>query len=168
TPLGIIASSFNVGLAAAGTETGRNLAGNSPFTAKASLIRYWKKKVSTDLPSSFFLNKASPLDALELAKFSELAGQQSLSAQLPSFCKAADLFCFPDAATSLAKHTKDVNFAEYKFQNFTNYGTGRHGGIDAFKNYTNNETFPDDTSGATAVTPPDTTISSPITPSAPL
>lgn len=140
-----IASSFNVGVAGAG-KSSRKLAGDSPFTAKASLIRYWKKQVSSDLPKPwFFLNKASPLDAVQLATFSKLADQNSLSTQLPAFCSKANLICFPDLSPSLEKHTKDVNFASYSFQNFTNYGTDHTGGVDSFKNYTNGENLPVDT-----------------------
>lgn len=137
-----IASSFNVGHAGGG----RKLAGDSPFTAKASLIRYWKKQVSSDLPKPwFFLNKASPLDAVHLATFSKLADQNSLSTQLPAFCSKANLICFHDLSPSLEKHTGDVNFVSYSFQNFTNYGNQRVGGVDSFKNYTNDENLPVDT-----------------------
>ncbi|CAI9092916.1 OLC1v1028283C1 [Oldenlandia corymbosa var. corymbosa] len=138
-----VASSFNVSLGS--KEIGRKLAEESPFTAKASFIRYWKKQVSTNLPKSFFLDKASPLDAVQLATFSKLADQNSLSIRLPTFCKQADLFCFPDVGTSLEKHSQDVNFAEYNLQNFTNYGTNRLGGVDSFKNYTNDDNLPVDT-----------------------
>ncbi|XP_027153530.1 polygalacturonase-1 non-catalytic subunit beta-like [Coffea eugenioides] len=139
-----IAPSFSVGIAGAG-KSGRRLAGDSPFTAKASLIRYWKKQVSNDLPKPwFFLNKASPLDAVQLATFSKLADQNSLPAQLPAFCSKANLICFPDLSPSLEKHTGDVNFASYSFRNFTNYGTNRAGGVDSFKNYTNGENIPVD------------------------
>ncbi|KAL3511296.1 hypothetical protein ACH5RR_030697 [Cinchona calisaya] len=137
------ASSFNVGMA--GTR-GRKLAENSPFTAKASVIRYWKKQVSNNLPKPwFFLNKASPLDAVQLATFSKLADQNSLSTQLPDFCSKANLICFPELSPSLKKHTGDVNFASYFLQNFTNYGTDRAGGVDSFKNYTNGDNLPVDT-----------------------
>ncbi|KAL3501191.1 hypothetical protein ACH5RR_035640 [Cinchona calisaya] len=141
-----IASSFNLGLARAGKNGGRKLVGDSPLTAKSSLIRYWKKQVSSDLPKPwFFLNKASPLDAVQLAKFSKLADQNSLSTQLPAFCSKANLLCFHDLSPSLEKHTGDVNFATYNLQNFTNYGNERTGGVDSFKNYTNGDNTPIDT-----------------------
>ncbi|CAI9092911.1 OLC1v1028269C1 [Oldenlandia corymbosa var. corymbosa] len=143
-----ISSSFNVGLAGGGTIGGRRLllGGDNPFTAKASLIRYWKKQVSNNLPKPWFLlNKASPLDAVQLATFSKLADQNTLSAQLLNFCSKADLLCFPDLAAGLEKHDKDVNFAHYSFENFTNYGSGHAGGVDSFKNYTNDENLPVDT-----------------------
>ncbi|KAL3501193.1 hypothetical protein ACH5RR_035642 [Cinchona calisaya] len=140
-----LASSFNEGLAEAKKDVGRKLAGESPFTAKASLIRYWKKHVSNDLPKPWFLlNKASPLNAVQLATFSKLADQKSLSTQLPSFCSKANLLCFPDISPSLEKHRQDVNFATYSDKNFTNYGTNRPGGLDSFKNYSKDENIPFD------------------------
>ncbi|KAK9060255.1 hypothetical protein SSX86_020959 [Deinandra increscens subsp. villosa] len=114
-------------------------ASEDPFTPKAYLIRYWKKQISNDLPQpSFLIEKASPLTAVQSAAFSKLAGDQtSLSTNLPSFCSAANLLCFPDVGPSLEKHSGDVNFKEYSEQNFTNYGSGRLGGSDSFKNYSN-------------------------------
>ncbi|KAD1846315.1 hypothetical protein R6Q59_011927 [Mikania micrantha] len=117
------------------------LAGKSDdlFTPKAYVIRYWKKQISNDLPQpSFLIEKASPLTAVQSASFSKLAGDRnSLATNLPSFCSAANLFCFPDVGPSLEKHSSDVNFREYSERNFTNYGSGRLGGTDAFKNYSN-------------------------------
>lgn len=124
---------------------GRKLGGENPFTAKASVIRYWKKQISNDLPKPWFLlNKASPLDAVQLASFSKLADQNSLSTKLPTFCSKANLLCFPDLSPSLEKHENDVNFATYNFRNFTNYGTSRTGGFDSFKNYSDGENVPID------------------------
>ncbi|KAI7756733.1 hypothetical protein M8C21_021144 [Ambrosia artemisiifolia] len=110
-----------------------------PFTPKAYLIRYWKKQISNDLPKpSFLINKASPMTAVQSAAFSKLAGDQTaLATNLPSFCSAGNLLCFPEVGPSLEKHSGDVNFKEYSEKNFTNYGSGRLGGSDAFKNYSN-------------------------------
>nr|XP_043640274.1 polygalacturonase 1 beta-like protein 3 [Erigeron canadensis] len=110
---------------------------DDPFTPKAYIIRYWKKQISNDLPKpTFLIEKSSPLTAIQTASFSKLAGDQtSLSANLPSFCSAANLLCFPDVAPSLEKHSGDVNFKLYSDKNFTNYGSGRLGGSDSFKNY---------------------------------
>ncbi|CAI9109185.1 OLC1v1008960C2 [Oldenlandia corymbosa var. corymbosa] len=129
--LAIIASShFNVVLAEArGKDIGRNSAGNSPYTAKASLIRYWRNKVSsTSLPNPSFLNKASPLDAIQMAKFSEFADdQQLMSDQFSNFCKAAYLFCFHDEGTSLTNDSKEYSesaagrFPDYR-NLFRHYG----------------------------------------------
>lgn len=137
---------MQVGLAVNGKVSGRKLAGDNPFTAKASVIRYWKKQISNDLPKPWFLlNKASPMDAVQLATFSKLADENSLSTQLPTFCSKANLLCFPDVSPSLEKHEKDVNFVSYDYQNFTNYGTSRTGGFDSFKNYSDGENIPVDT-----------------------
>ncbi|CAI9092915.1 OLC1v1028273C1 [Oldenlandia corymbosa var. corymbosa] len=95
--------------------------------------------VSTNSPpNSILLDKASPLDAVELATFSRLADQNSLSTKLHTFCKQANLFCFPE------KHNKDVNFAVYERQNFTNYGNDPQGAVDSFKNYTDYDALPID------------------------
>ncbi|KAL7133087.1 hypothetical protein ABFS83_12G117300 [Erythranthe nasuta] len=138
-----ISSFFNVGVAAGGDSTA---AGENPFTPKGYLIRYWKKQISNDLPKpEFLLSKASPLNAAQFAAFSKLAADQnSLSTQLPEFCAKADLLCFPDLTPSLEKHSSDVNFATYRNKNFTNYGTGRPGGVDAFSGYSEGENLPID------------------------
>ncbi|XP_061372333.1 polygalacturonase 1 beta-like protein 3 [Gastrolobium bilobum] len=111
----------------------------NPFTPKAFAIRYWDKQVLNKLPKpSFLLSKASPLSAVDSATFAKLAANNTLSTRLPEFCSAAHLLCFPDVRSSLQKHTKDANFAVYNdAQNFTNYGTRRPGGVDSFKNYSN-------------------------------
>ncbi|KAF5778139.1 putative BURP domain-containing protein [Helianthus annuus] len=127
----LIFSSINVFLVAGAAE--------DPFTPKAYLIRYWKKQISNDLPKpSFLIEKASPMTAVQSAAFSKLAGDQNaLSSNLPSFCSAGNLLCFPEVGPSLEKHSGDVNFKEYSEKNFTNYGSGRLGGSDSFKNYSN-------------------------------
>ncbi|CAK7332689.1 unnamed protein product [Dovyalis caffra] len=136
-------SLLNVNYAAGGSSDSGN--GESPFTAKASLIRYWNKEIRTVLPkSAFLLSKASPLSPVDLATFAKLASQNALSTQLPAFCSSAKLFCFPDLSPSLEKHDQDSHFAIYNNRNFTNYGTGRAGGADSFKNYSDGENIPVD------------------------
>ncbi|KAI3696511.1 hypothetical protein L1987_79529 [Smallanthus sonchifolius] len=127
----LIFSSINVFVFAGKSE--------DPFSPQAYVNRYWKKQISNDLPKPLFLmEKVSPLTAVQSAAFSKLAGDQnSLSTNLPSFCSAANLLCFPDVGPSLEKHSGDVNFKEYSEKNFTNYGSGRLGGLDSFKNYSN-------------------------------
>ncbi|KAK4376863.1 hypothetical protein RND71_003159 [Anisodus tanguticus] len=110
----------------------------NPFTPKGYLIRYWKKKVSNDLPKPWFLlNKASPLNAAQYATYTKLvADQNALTTQLQSFCSSANLMCAPDLAPSLEKHSGDVHFSTYGDKNFTNYGTKVFGeGFNSFKNY---------------------------------
>ncbi|XP_004509821.1 polygalacturonase 1 beta-like protein 1 [Cicer arietinum] len=111
----------------------------NPFTPKAFVIRYWDRVIKNNLPKpSFIISKASPLSASDAAAFTKHAAANTLSTKLPEFCSAAHLLCFPDVNPSLAKHTKDAKFAVYNdAQNFTNYGTNRPGGIDSFKNYSN-------------------------------
>ncbi|OAY34550.1 polygalacturonase 1 beta-like protein 3 [Manihot esculenta] len=119
------------------------LAGDSPFTPKAYLIRYWDKEIHSNLPkSTFILSKASPLNAVDAATFTKLASQNALSTKFPAFCSSAKLFCFPDLAPSLDKHDGNSNFAVYFDKNFTNYGTDSVNGVDSFKNYSDGENIP--------------------------
>ncbi|KAI3467529.1 hypothetical protein Pfo_024192 [Paulownia fortunei] len=140
SPLSI--TKLSVRVVAAGEST----AGENPFTPKGYLMRYWKKQISNDLPKAeFLLKKASPLTAAQYATFSKLADQNSLSTQLPDFCSKANLLCFPDLSPSLEKHNGNVNFASYLNKNFTNYGTDRLGGVDAFRSYSDGDNVPVDT-----------------------
>ncbi|GMI70763.1 polygalacturonase 2 [Hibiscus trionum] len=129
-------SCFTVAFGAAGDSS----ASENPFTPKASFVRYWNKHLNREIPNThFLLSKVSPLTAVESASFSKLAAQNHLDSRLPSFCSAAKLFCFPDLAASLEKHSSDANFAIYLDKNFTNYGSGSLGGADTFKNYSEND-----------------------------
>ncbi|XP_047153302.1 polygalacturonase 1 beta-like protein 3 [Vigna umbellata] len=115
----------------------------NPFTPKAYAIRYWDKEIRSTLPKPpFLLSKASPLSAAESAAFVKLAAQNALDQRLPEFCASAKLLCFPEVGSSFEKHDKDANFAVYRDKNFTNYGTGRPGGVDSFKNYSEGENIP--------------------------
>ncbi|PHU02838.1 hypothetical protein BC332_28089 [Capsicum chinense] len=116
----------------------------NPFTPKAYSIRYWNKQISNQLPKPWFLlNKASPLNAAQFAKYSKLAGdEESLSKQIQSFCILANLLCFPDISSSLEKHGQDVQFSSYMSKNFTNYGNKLPGGFDSFKKYAENDNLP--------------------------
>ncbi|KAM6594302.1 hypothetical protein CsatA_002005 [Cannabis sativa] len=129
----------------------------NPFTAKASLIRYWKNHISNDLPKpNFFLSKASPLGPTDSAILAKLADDpDSLSARFNSFCSSAHLLCFSnddvseqqkdDQSTSLDDAvSKDANFATYTNRNFANYGAARRGGADSFKNYSDELNSPND------------------------
>ncbi|KAF1874621.1 hypothetical protein Lal_00007235 [Lupinus albus] len=136
----LFSSSFTIGFATVAGED------KNPFTPKAYLIRYWDKEIRNNLPKpSFLFSKASTLNAVDAAAFSKLAavdGGVALSTRLPEFCAAAKLLCFPDLQPSLEKHDKDSNFAVYQDKNFTNYGTGRPGGLDSFKNYSDDSNIP--------------------------
>ncbi|KAJ8569798.1 hypothetical protein K7X08_006375 [Anisodus acutangulus] len=133
----LLFSQLSLSVVVAGNGDNSSESGN-PFTPKGYLIRYWKKKVSNDLPKPWFLlNKASPLNAAQYATYTKLvADQNALTTQLQSFCSSANLMCAPDLAPSLEKHSGDVHFSTYGDKNFTNYGTKVFGeGFNSFKNY---------------------------------
>lgn len=114
----------------------------NPFTPKAYSIRYWKKQISNNLPKPWFLlNKASPLNAAQFAKYSS-GDAESLSKEIQSFCSSANLLCFPDISSSLEKHGQDVQFSSYMSKTFTNYGNKLPGGFDSFKKYAENDNLP--------------------------
>ena len=123
-------------------------AGENPFTAKASLIRYWNRQISNDLPKPpFLLSKASPLSAVDSAVLCKLASQNALSSHLSSFCSAAKLFCAFDSdsdseLSSGRTQANDANFAVYSNRGFANYGGSRIGGVDSFKNYSDGLNMP--------------------------
>lgn len=133
---------------------------DSPFTAKASLIRYWNKHISPNNhhlpkqpPPSFLLSKSSPLTAVDSAVLTKLATQNALSAHLDSFCSSANLYClFDDSSSSLPtshavrpkRDQEDANFASYSNKRFANYGADRLGGVDSFTNYSDRVNSADD------------------------
>ncbi|PKI42694.1 hypothetical protein CRG98_036976, partial [Punica granatum] len=116
----------------------------NPFTPKAYVIRYWNKRITSNLPQPppFLLSKASPMNMVDAAAFTELAAQGAISSHLPAFCAAARLLCFPELSPSLDKHDKDSNFTTYIQRNFTNYGTGKLGGMDSFSGYADGANMP--------------------------
>ncbi|CAI9767334.1 unnamed protein product [Fraxinus pennsylvanica] len=129
-------SCFSVTLADSRVKKG------NPFTARASLVRYWKKHISNNLPKpSFLLSKSSPLSAVDSAFFTKLATQNALSSHLPAFCATADLFCLLDSKPTLQTHEDDPNFAHYTNKNFAAYGSSSLGGVDVFKNYSQGVNF---------------------------
>ncbi|KAL2539529.1 putative polygalacturonase non-catalytic subunit [Abeliophyllum distichum] len=114
----------------------------NPFTARASLVRYWKKHISNNLPKpSFLLSKSSPLSAVDSAIFTKLATQNALSSHLSTFCATADLFCLLDSKSIIENLKNDANFAHYTNKNFANYGSSGLGGVDVFKNYSQGVNF---------------------------
>ncbi|KAJ0049171.1 hypothetical protein Pint_15424 [Pistacia integerrima] len=140
-------SSFNVYCDRA-SETKQDISSrDNPFTSKASLIRYWNTHVSSDLPKPppFLLSKASPLNAVDLAKLTKVATGNSLSSKLDAFCSLANLICSFDSQSDAFKRTsRDADFAGYTNKNFVTYGSGRLGGIDSFKNYSDGINQPND------------------------
>ncbi|CAO2829252.1 unnamed protein product [Amaranthus hypochondriacus] len=133
----LLFSSF-VDPATAGGPSGEN-----PFSPRAFAIRYWNNKIYKVPRPEFLLRKVSPLTASDSVRFTQLASQNSLPTHLDSFCKLANLFCFPDPTNSLSsKHSPDGKFSVYSDQNFTNYASGAAGGFNSFKNYSDNENEP--------------------------
>ncbi|XP_020589076.1 BURP domain-containing protein 12-like [Phalaenopsis equestris] len=116
----------------------------NPFTEKAALLRYWKRKIpnSSPHPAPFLVSKLTPLSISDAAKFSALAASDpfKLSTILPRFCSAAALLCTAELNPSLASHPRDSAFSGYDNSNFSNYGTDAGGGASSFKNYFGNET----------------------------
>ncbi|XP_010028282.2 polygalacturonase 1 beta-like protein 3 [Eucalyptus grandis] len=118
----------------------------NPFAPKAAFLRYWKAQLSGGgAPPPFLLSKASPLSAAAAAQLAKLAAGSTLASHLRLFCSLADLFCSFDEG--LRSHRKDVdedvNFAVYANKRFAGYGTGRLGGADSFKNYSEGLNTPD-------------------------
>ncbi|XP_077244068.1 polygalacturonase 1 beta-like protein 2 [Tasmannia lanceolata] len=135
-----LSSSFSVSIAFNG-----GMVISNPFTPKASLIRYWNRQILNNSPKpSFLLSKASPLTAVKSAIFQKLAEDNTLSSHLQAFCSSANLFCFIDSSPSLEKHGEGSNFALYSNKNFTDYGPARLGGVDSFKNYSDEVNIPVD------------------------
>ncbi|KAL8118311.1 polygalacturonase 1 beta-like protein 2 [Apium graveolens] len=130
----ILVSYFSTVSLGATTSTSTTLkTKENPFTAKASLIRYWNKHIYNNIPQPpFLLSKASPLSAVDTAFFTKLAAQKSLPAHISAFCSSANLFCITSYDHP---NPKDSNFAIYNNKNFSNYGTGKFSGADTFKNY---------------------------------
>ncbi|GAB2213236.1 hypothetical protein Drorol1_Dr00021258 [Drosera rotundifolia] len=122
----------------------------NPLTAKASLIRYWNRRISNGLPRpAFLLSKASPLNAVDTAILTKLASESALSRHLSRFCSSANLFCSFDAKQRnndrrQEKHEEDVDFSSYNGKQFDNYGLSGLGGMDTFKNYSNGINMPID------------------------
>ncbi|KAL0004212.1 hypothetical protein SO802_011773 [Lithocarpus litseifolius] len=90
-----VLGSVDVGSASA--SAGENLS-----TPRSNLIGYWNKEVQNNhAKPTFLLSKASPLSAVDLARFSKLAAQNALSSHFPAFCASANLFCYPDSTPSI-------------------------------------------------------------------
>ncbi|KAK3225104.1 hypothetical protein Dsin_004966 [Dipteronia sinensis] len=120
---------------------------DNPFTAKASLIRYWNQHISNDVPKPpFLLSKASPLNAVNLAKLTNLATQKSLSSNHEAFCSLANLICSFESSKpeTVTKHDRNANFAVYSSKSFVNYEDSQLGGVDSFKNYSEGINTPND------------------------
>lgn len=77
-------------------------AGENLSTPKPNLVGYWNIEVQNNhAKPTFLLSKASPLSAVDSARFSKLAAQNALSSHFPAFCASANLFCYPDSTPNI-------------------------------------------------------------------
>eukprot|EP01018_Ginkgo_biloba_P039395 Gb_01410 [translate_table: standard] len=114
--------------------------GGHPLEAKASLIRYWRRVLPKVRLPPFLLEKASPLNATSVARFSLYIQNHSLADHIASFCKAADLLCSRRMVGEATKNiTGDSDFQSYHSKEFSNYKVGSNGGRDSFKNYSDGD-----------------------------
>ena len=91
-------------------QVGSASAGENLSTRKSNLIGYWNKEVqNNNAKPTFLLSKASPLSAVDSARFSKLAAQNALSSQFRAFCTSANLFCFPNSTPSIEVLIFDTN-----------------------------------------------------------
>ena len=90
-------------------------AGENLSTPKSNLIRYWNNEVKNNhAKPTFLLSKASPLSAVDAAKFTKLAAQNALSSQFPAICPTANLLCFPDSSTTLQELISHPNIDDFR------------------------------------------------------
>ncbi|CDP00166.1 unnamed protein product [Coffea canephora] len=142
---------MQVGLSGSETDGGLKLTRENPFTAKASLIRRWRTQVTNDLPMPwFFLNKVSPLNAVQMATFSKLlTDQNSFSTPLPPrktrqrFNYSHDFLPLDSfrrySRSSLGHDDKFSTYIDGNLvdQTFDTYGNTVTGGAGTFTNYQN-------------------------------
>eukprot|EP01018_Ginkgo_biloba_P039414 Gb_18274 [translate_table: standard] len=99
--------------------------GGHPFAAKASLIRYWRRVLPKVRLPPFLLEKASPLNATSVARFSLYIQNHSLTDHIASFCRAADLLCSRRmVGETTEKITGDSDFQSYNSENLSSYKVG--------------------------------------------
>ncbi|XP_030511650.1 polygalacturonase-1 non-catalytic subunit beta-like isoform X2 [Rhodamnia argentea] len=83
------------------TIDANSLAGDAnSIPTKEYLVRYWNEQITNNLAIPPLLtSKVSPLTTAETTLFTQLAAQDAISDHLRSFCKAAQLLCFPDLSS---------------------------------------------------------------------
>ncbi|KAF8017820.1 hypothetical protein BT93_H2887 [Corymbia citriodora subsp. variegata] len=79
------------------TTDANSLAGDAnSIPPQEYLVHYWNKQITNNLAiPSLLISKVSPLTAAETTLFAQLMAKDAISDQLRSFCKAAQLLCFP-------------------------------------------------------------------------
>ncbi|XP_030449420.1 polygalacturonase 1 beta-like protein 1 [Syzygium oleosum] len=94
----VLLFSLHVVPTTAGTTTGANsLAGDAnSIPSKENLARYWNEQITNNLATPpLLISKVSPLTAAETTLFAQLVAKDTISDHFLSFCKAAQLLCFP-------------------------------------------------------------------------
>ncbi|XP_039122575.1 polygalacturonase 1 beta-like protein 2 [Dioscorea cayenensis subsp. rotundata] len=123
----------------------------NPLSPQASLRRHWSRLFPSITIPGFLLSKSSPLNASQVAVFSNYLHSGNLHSHFPSFCSAANLFCdFSNSplfnhhhlhANTEFKNYKNMEFKKYQKecllsgQSFKNYSSGENVGHDFFSNY---------------------------------
>ncbi|KAJ4972950.1 hypothetical protein NE237_006124 [Protea cynaroides] len=121
--------------------TGLSVGENNPFTAEASLIRYWNKKISNNLTKpDFLLSKASPLNAVQSSYLTKLA-------EARFFCELPRQ-SVPNVQRSLRPTGGTGGFKNGAgggtdvFKNYNKGAGGTTGGAGGFKNYNEDANVP--------------------------
>ncbi|KAF8040814.1 hypothetical protein BT93_B2899 [Corymbia citriodora subsp. variegata] len=88
-------------LHAVSTTDANSLAGDAnSIPPKEYLVRYWNEQITNNLAiPPMLMSKVSPLTTAETALFAQLVAKDAISDHLLSFCKAAQLLCFPDLSS---------------------------------------------------------------------
>ncbi|CAA7403729.1 unnamed protein product [Spirodela intermedia] len=118
----------------------------SPFSPRASLLRQWKRLFASEQMPSILLDKASPLNATQVAAFSRYIADGTLPSHLRVFCSAANLFCDDKNPANVTSDVSgDAEFESYSNKDFRRYQKGTVFGGDNFKNYSVGENVARDT-----------------------
>ncbi|CAA6666925.1 unnamed protein product [Spirodela intermedia] len=118
----------------------------SPFSPRASLLRQWKRLFASEQMPSILLDKASPLNATQVAAFSRYIADGTLPSHLRVFCSAANLFCDDKNPANVTSDVSgDAEFESYSNKDFRRYQKGAVFGGDNFKNYSVGENVARDT-----------------------
>ncbi|CAA7403731.1 unnamed protein product [Spirodela intermedia] len=119
---------------------------DSPFSPRASLIRQWRRLFGSEQMPSILLDKASPLNATQVAVFSRYIVDGTLPSHLRAFCSAAKLLCDVKTPANVTSDVSgDADFESYSNKDFRRYQKGTVFGSDNFKNYSVDENVARDT-----------------------
>ncbi|KAL3751737.1 hypothetical protein ACJRO7_012554 [Eucalyptus globulus] len=126
----VLLFSLHVVSTTAGTTTDADslVSDANSIPPKEYLVHYWNEQITNTLAvPPLLISKVSPLTTAETALFAQLVAKDALSDHLLSFCKAAQLLCFPD----LSSH--QVGKDGLVFYDFINGATTLAGGMNVNK-----------------------------------